>query len=333
MRLLVLGGTHFVGRAIVEAAVAAGVDVTMLNRGHTTVPGLQVRTLVADRTDRDALSAALGDQTWDVVVDTWSDAPKVVADACELLGGRAARFSYISTVSVYAAPIPMNADEHAPVVDADPDSTAGLAGDDFARYPVVKRGAELAVLRAFGEDRTLLARPGLILGPHENIYRLPWWLRRIERGGRVLAPGNPATPVQYIDVRDLADWVISAAQRDLAGVFNVVSRPGHTTMGELLDTVVEVVGGDAELVWIPPDVVLAAGIEPWSELPIWVPEGHPDEAEGNVDVSAAFAAGLTARPVRETVADTWAWLQAEGDPPPRPGIGLDAAKERAVLDA
>jgi len=333
MRLLVLGGTHFVGRAIVEAAVAAGVDVTMLNRGRTTVPGPQVRTLVADRTDPDALGAALGDETWDVVVDTWSDAPRVVADACELLAGRAARFIYISTVSVYAAPIPMNADEHARVVEADPDSPAGLSADDFSSYPVVKRGAELAVLRAFGKDRTLLARPGLILGPYENICRLPWWLRRIERGGRVLAPGNPATPVQYIDVRDLAHWVISAAQRDLAGVFNVVSRQGHTTMGELLDTIVEVVGGDAELVWVPPDAVLAAGIEPWSELPIWVPEGHPDEAEGNVDVSAAFAADLTARPIRETVADTWAWLQAEGDPPPRPGIGLDAAKERAVLDA
>jgi nucleoside-diphosphate-sugar epimerase len=334
MKLLVLGGTHFAGRAVVEAAVAAGTDVTMLNRGRATIPGHRVRTLVADRTDQEALRAALADGEWDVVVDTWSEAPLVVAQACELLADRAGHFVYISTVSVYAEPIPMNAGEHAPTVDGDPDGMVGVV--DYTTYPAAKRGAELAVVRAFGDDRALLARPGLIIGPYENAYRLPWWLRRMERGGQVLAPGDPARPLQYIDVRDMADWVLSAAQRRLAGAFNVISRPGHTTMSELLTEVAQVTGGAAELVWVPQDRILEAGIAPWTELPIWLPSGPEYDAEDSIDVSAAFAAGLKARPVRETVAGAWAWLQAEGDPAPRPNrprIGLDPVRERAVLDA
>ena len=340
MKLLVLGGTHFAGRAVVEAALDAGVDVTALNRGRTQIPGRQVRTLIADRTDRDALRAALGDQTWDAVVDTWSEAPKVVADACELLADRAGLFGYISTQSVYAEPLPMNADEHAPVVEGDPDSPVGVIDDGTRSYPIAKRGAELAVLRAFGAERTVLARPGLILGPYEDAYRLPWWLRRIERGGRVLAPGDPARSIQYIDVRDMADWLTGAIRRGTTGTFNIVCKPGHTTMGELLQSAVLVAGGTvaapAELVWVPQELVLGAGIAPWTELPIWLPSEPEYLAEENVDVSAAFATGLKARPVWETIADTWAWLQAEGDPAPRPNrprIGLDPARERALLDS
>lgn len=335
MKLLVLGGTHFAGRAVVEAARHAGFDVTVLNRGRTQIPGHQVRTLVADRTDREGMREALSNQTWDAVVDTWSEAPNVVAGACDLLAGRTGRYVYISTQSVYAEPLPMNADEHAPVVEADPDSPVGVTDDGSRSYPVAKRGAELAVLRAFG-DSALIARPGLILGPYEDAYRLPWWLRRIERGGRVLAPGDPSRRIQYIDVRDMADWVIGAVRNGTTGTFNIVSRPGHTTMGQLLETAVHVTGGDAELVWVPQRVILEAGIVPWTELPIWLPSDPEFLAEENVDVSAAFATGLTARPVEETIADTCAWLRAEGDPAPRPNrprIGLDAARERAVLDS
>jgi nucleoside-diphosphate-sugar epimerase len=331
MKLLVMGGTHFVGRAVVEAALAGGFEVTALNRGLTRSASPQVRTLVADRTDPAALRAALGDGEWDAVIDTWSDAPRVVAESCALLAGRAGHFGYVSTISVYADPMPMNADEHAPVVEGDPDSPDGVATPET--YPAAKRGSELAVLRAFG-DRALLGRPGLILGPYENAYRLPWWLRRIERGGRVLAPGDPARPIQFIDARDLAAWMLAAAATGTAGAFNLISRPGHITMGELLAAAVEVTGSDAELVWTPQDIVLEAGIAPWTELPIWLPRGPEFDAMDSVDVSAAFATGLDCRPAKETIADTWAWLQAEGDPPPRPNrpkIGLNPAKEAEVL--
>ncbi len=330
MRLLVLGGTRFAGRAVIEAAQAEGIDVTTLNRGQTGKDAAGVRALTADRTDPVALAEALGDQTWDAVIDTWSGAPKAVADAGRVLAGRAGHYGYVSTISVYADPLPPQADEHAPLVDADPDRAEPLT--DLADYPAVKRGAELAALRAFG-DRTLIARPGLILGPYENIGRLPWWLRRIERGGSVLAPGDPATPLQYIDVRDLAAWLVNAARRGLTGAFNLTGEPGHATMGELLDAAVDVTEADATLVWVPQKRVLDAGVSPWTELPIWLPSDPEYDNHNLVDASAARAAGLTDRPVRDTVAATWAWLQAEGDPPPRPDIGLDPTREQALLEA
>jgi nucleoside-diphosphate-sugar epimerase len=330
MKLLVLGGTHFAGRAVVEAALATGLEVTTLNRGLSGITFDGVTQLVADRTDPAALRAALGNAEWDAVIDTWSGAPAVIATSCQLLAGRVGHFGYVSSVSVVSWPVPVGADEQAPMVDGDPDS------DDASDYAAAKRGAELAVLRTFG-DRALLARAGLILGPYENIGRLPWWLRRAERGGRVLAPGDPARSLQYIDVRDLAAWLVSAARRQVGGAFNAISPPGHTTMGELLDEVARVAGAlDAELVWVPQKLILDAGISPWMELPIWVPQDEEFAGFMSVDVSAAHAAGLSCRPVRDTVTGTWAWLQAEGDPkqrPDRPSVGLDPAKEREVLAA
>jgi 2'-hydroxyisoflavone reductase len=327
MKLLVLGGTHHVGRAVVETALARGDDVTTLNRGLTghQPPGARARN--ADRTDPAALRAALGDESWDAVIDTWSSAPAVVADAAALLAGRAGHYGYVSSVSVYREPIPRGADERAPTVDADPASTDG--GD----YPAAKRGGELAVVAAFG-DRALLARAGLILGPYEIVGRMPWWLRRLERGGDVLAPGPQDMPLQYIDCRDLAAWLLSAADRGLGGVFNTVSRRGQATMGSLLEAGREVTGSRARLVWVPPEVIEAAGIQPWIELPVWVPPDGEDASVHDIDVSAAYAAGLACRPARQTVADTWRWLQDEGDPPSSPGRpahGLSPDTERRVL--
>ncbi|MEU1877809.1 NAD-dependent epimerase/dehydratase family protein [Streptosporangium sp. NPDC020072] len=332
MRLLVLGGTHFVGRAVVEEAVRRGDEVTIVNRGRSPLPpetaGAGVETLVADRTDREALRAALDGREWDAVVDTWSGAPKVVAEACGLLDGRVGHYGYVSSRSVHSWPIPPGADESAQVVESDPDSESA---DDYAE---AKRGGELAVLRVFGE-RALLARAGLVIGPYENIGRLPWWLRRVERGGRVLAPGRPGRPLQYIDARDIAIWMLGAAQRGVGGAFNTVSHPGHATMGELLDEIIRVTGSDAELVWTPAEVIEEAGIAAWTELPVWLPEGGEEDGLHDGDVSAAHEAGLVCRPLRETVADTWEWLKVEGDPAlraDRPSVGLDPAKEAKVLD-
>jgi 2'-hydroxyisoflavone reductase len=327
MKLLVLGGTHHVGRAVVETALARGDDVTTLNRGLTGYQPPGARALHADRTDPAALRAALGDEPWDAVIDTWSGAPAVVADAAALLAGRAGHYGYVSSVSVYREPTPRGADESAPTVDADPASTDG--GD----YQAAKRGGELAAVAAFG-DRALLARAGLILGPYEIVGRMPWWLRRLERGGDVLAPGPQDMPLQYIDCRDLAAWVLSAADRGLGGAFNTVSRRGQATMGSLLEAAREVTGSRATLVWVTPEVIEAAGIQPWIELPVWVPPDGEDASVHDIDVSAVCAAGLTCRPVRQTVADTWRWLQDEGDPPSSPGRpahGLSPDTERRVL--
>jgi nucleoside-diphosphate-sugar epimerase len=328
MRLLVLGGTHHVGRAVVETALARGDVVTTLTRGVSGPPAAGASALHADRTDRKALRTALADGEWDAVVDTWAGAPRVVRDAASLLADRVAHYGLVSSRSVYRWPIPPGLDESAPVVDGDPDDSTD---DDYA---VAKRGGELAALNAFG-DAALVARAGLILGPYEIVGRLPWWLHRIERGGQVLAPGPATRPLQYIDARDLAAWMLAAADRGLGGIFNTVSRPGHATMSSLLEAARSATRSDAKLVWAEPDVIESAGIAAWTELPIWAPPTGELAGLHDGDVSAAYREGLYCRPVAETVADTWDWLMREGDPIPPvryPPVGLDRDRERAVLD-
>ncbi|CAL9568623.1 SDR family oxidoreductase [Streptomyces sp. enrichment culture] len=330
MRLLLLGGTEFAGRAVAEAAVGRGWEVTVFHRGRHEAPA-GVRTLVGDRTAPDGLAALDEDPgEWDVVVDTWSAAPRAVRDAARLLRDRAGRFVYVSSCSVYAWAPPAGYSEEAPVVEgASPDA-------DLTDYARDKRGGELAAVDAFGADRSLLVRAGLILGPYENVGRLPWWLNRTARGGPVLAPGPRELPLQYVDVRDLAEWILGAAEQGLSGPYNLVSPQGHTTTGELLEACVRATGGTAELRWTAPEVVLEAGIEPWTQLPVWVPPGSDlHDALHASDVSRAVAAGLRCRPVAETVADTWRWLtEIGGTAPQRPDRtlkGLDPDVEAKVL--
>lgn len=327
MRLLMLGGTEFVGRAVTEAALERGWQVTVFHRGrHDPPPGAGV--LHGDRSAEGGLAAAAHGE-WDAVVDTWSGAPRAVREAARLLaeGDRAGRYVYISSRSVYAEPVAPWLDENGPVVAASP--TDGEV--DYAR---AKRGGELAASEVFG-GRALLVRAGLMLGPGENVGRLPWWLLRTARGGQVPAPGPRELPIQYIDVRDLAEWVLEATARGLAGAYNLVSPPGHTTMGEFLESCVRVTGGGAELRWRSPESVLAAGVEPWTGMPVWLPPGADFDHMHRGDVSRALAAGLRCRPVDETVADTWAWLQRLGGKAPlrpdRPLKGVDAKTEARLL--
>ncbi|MDQ0990501.1 NAD-dependent epimerase/dehydratase family protein [Streptomyces sp. V3I7] len=331
MRLLMLGGTEFVGRAITEAALERGWEVTVFHRGRHQPPA-GVRSLTGDRTGPDGLAALAGDAEWDAVVDTWSGAPRAVRAAARLLRGRAGRYVYVSSRSVYADPLPAGSAEDAPPVE-------GAAADaEQTDYPRDKRGGELAAVEAFGAQDSLLVRAGLILGPYENVGRLPWWLTRIARGGPVLAPGPRDLSLQYVDVRDLADWTLGAVERGLGGPYNLVSPPGHTTMGAFLDACVRATGAAAELRWTDPEIVLGAGIEPWTQLPLWVP---PDtelyDAVHRGDVTRALATGLTCRPVEHTVADTWHWLRAIGGTAPqradRTRKGLDPEVEAKVLAA
>ncbi|MBM9505204.1 NAD-dependent epimerase/dehydratase family protein [Actinacidiphila acididurans] len=320
MKLLVLGGTEFVGRAVAQDALRRGWEVTVFHRGvHPAPPG--ARVLTGDRETGDL--KALAEGTWDAVVDTWARAPRAVEDAAAALGKRVGRYAYISSRSVYAYPAPAEADESAPVVE-------GGDGD----YAAVKRGGELAAQAAYG-DAALLVRAGLILGPDENIGRLPWWLNRIARGGDVLAPGPADLGIQYMDVRDLAAWTLTALEEGRSGPYNLVSPPGHTTMGEFLRTCVEVTGSDARLRWAAPEVIAAAGIEPWTQLPVWLPPGEEYDFLHRGDVGKALAAGLRCRPVADTIRDTWHWLRtldgAAPQRPDRPGVGLDPEVEAQVL--
>ena len=318
-----LGGTRFVGRAVIEEALARGWDVTAVHRGVTGALPDEVAGLQADRTVAGELTGALGKQTWDLAVDTWDGSPRMATEAARLLAGRVGSYGYVSSGSVYVWG--SHVDESSPVVDGDPQAEGGA-------YPALKRGAELGVLAAFPE--ALLARAGLILGPHEDIGRLPWWLQRIARGGTVLAPGRPDRPLQYVDVRDLARWLLTGLEGGLAGPVDVISRSGHATTEQLLQACVAATGGDVELMWINEEGLAAAGIEPWTHLPCWVPEHGEFAGFLEVDTARAAATGLRCRPVIDTVADTWTWLQRDGLPRQRSDRdvhGLPAELEQQLM--
>lgn len=334
LSLLVLGGSGFVGHAVVAEALARGYAVTTFNRGRTPgEPPAGVTAVHGDRLDPTTL-APLAERTWDVVVDTWSGAPVAVRDAAARLAGRAGHYVYVSSGSVYPPPLPVGLDETSATVEGSADDSES---SDYAR---AKRGGELAALAAFGE-RALLARCGLILGPREDVGRLPWWLRRLARGGEVLAPGPPDRPLQLIDARDLARFLLDAAAAGLDGPYNLVSRRGQATMGELLEACRDATAGartvDAELRWTSADVIERCEIEPWTELPIWLPPGSEYEGMHGMDVERAHEAGLRCRPVGQTVADTWEWMtELDGPSPVRDGIpppGLSPERERAALSA
>jgi nucleoside-diphosphate-sugar epimerase len=323
MRLLVLGGTRFVGRAVITEGLDRGWDVTALHRGVTGATPDGVRFLQADRTDRDALTAALAHDAWDLVVDTWSGAPAVAGLSARVLAGHVQRFGYVSSASVYVWG--SHVDESSPVVDGDPTAEDG-------DYAAIKRGAELAVSEVFPD--AVLARAGLILGPHEDIGRLRWWLSRISRGGDVVAPGQPDRPLQYVDARDLASWLLDALVAGHGGPVDVISPSGHATTRTLLESCVAATGSDARLVWVPEETLADVGVRPWTQLPCWVPESGDYAGFLEADTSHAARLGLACRPIAETVADTWQWMRTEASPvqrPDRAAHGLPPELERQVL--
>lgn len=306
MDLLVLGSTRFVGRAVIADALDRGWAVSALNRGVTGSLPDGVEPLLADRTDADTLATAVNGRQWDLVVDTWSGAPRVATLTTRTLAERVDRYGYVSSGSVYEWGQHVN--ESSPLVEGSPDAEGG-------DYPVLKRGAELGVVASFPD--ALLARAGLILGPHEDIGRLPWWLHRIARGGSVLAPGRPGRPLQYVDVRDLAHWMLSALENGVSGPVDVAGPSGFATTSDLLTTCIEVTGSDAELVWVNESDLAEAGAQPWTQLPCWVPEVGEFAGFLEKDSSRAVETGLRPRPLSQTVADTWEWLRREGQPPQR----------------
>jgi nucleoside-diphosphate-sugar epimerase len=327
VKLLILGGSAFVGPAVVDDGLNRGWAVTTFNRGRSGRPNPDVEQLVGDRIRSDDL-AQLSRGSWDVVVDTWAGAPRAAMDSAAALADCAERYLYVSSESVYAHPPPLGADESAETVPASPDAEDG-------DYPALKRGAELAIEAAFG-DRALYARAGVILGPREDQGRLSWWLLRMQRGGEVLAPGPRERPIQYVDARDLARWLLDAGERSVSGPFNVTCRRGHATMGALIESCREATGEAAELAWVEPDYVIDAGIEPWTELPVWIPPEHEYAWLHDMNVERAHSAGLRCRPAKETVKDTWNWLLSIDQRPPLKETathGLDPGKEKAVLAA
>lgn len=318
MRLLVLGGTTFLGLHAVDAALAHGHEVTIFTRGETN-PELfpEAEHLVGDR---DGALDALRGREWDGVVDTSGYVPRIVRQSAELLRDGAARYVFVSSISVYADPSrPL--DESSPVAELDDREREDVEAD----YGALKAACERVVDDVYGERGTNV-RAGLIVGPHDPTERFTYWPRRLADGGDVLAPGDPAAPVQFVDARDLGAWLVRLAERGPGGTFNATRPAAPLTMRELLERSAAALGADTRLAWVDDDRLLAAEVGPWRELPLWLPgDGH--RGMQSVDIRKALAAGLRFRPLEETVLDTLAWSRGAGEQGPT----LTREKEQAIL--
>ncbi|AXI81378.1 NAD-dependent epimerase/dehydratase family protein [Peterkaempfera bronchialis] len=333
------GGTWFLGREVVEEAKRRGWEVTTFNRGRSGPDPEGVTAVHGDRTNPQDLAYLAEFGPWDAVVDTSASElpPRVVLDGARALSKAVGRYVYVSTVSVYQGWPEEALAETSPVLpcpaDVGADYGALPPGSDGpnTHYGTQKAGAENAVLQVFKGEAVLL-RPGVILGPGEYVGRLPWWLRRAEAGGRILAPGDPGRTIQPVDVRDVAVFALDQAAAPGGGAYNVTAPVGRETMGGFLSACLTVTGSRGELVWAPDQVLLDSGVRQWTELPLW----RTHRGVWRIDSSAAHAAGLHCRPLAETVADTWAWLRADGRPVDHPRWaehGIDPTKEAGILAA
>jgi 2'-hydroxyisoflavone reductase len=338
VRLLVLGGTRFLGRHLVDAAVARGHAVTVFTRGRVALPWerSRVTALTGDRDPRVGAGLdTLAGGTWDAVVDTSGYVPRVVDASAALLAGRVVRYLFVSSVSVYADSSRPGIGEGAAVLAlADP-----ATEDVLPNYGALKAACERTVEARFGARATVV-RPGLIVGPFDATDRFGYWVARFvqprllgDRPPEAVVPAPPAAPIQVIDARDLATWMLDLCERDAAGTFNAVSPAGGWTMGALVDALCAASPAPPRPVWVDDATLLAQRVEPWVGLPLWLPASDPDSAGFMaVDGGKAQAAGLAVRPLAATVADTAGWL-AERDNAGAWKHVLSAAAERAVLAA
>lgn len=322
MRILVLGGTSFAGRHLVELALARGHDLVLFNRGRTGAdlhPG--VERVVGERAG--SLDGLRG-RTFDAVVDMSGYFPPDVARSAEVLAGSAGRYLFVSSRSVYADHSRAGANEDSALAELPPGAPEDeITGESYGPLKVM---CERAAQAAFG-DRTLIIRPGLIVGPYDPTGRFTYWPVRVAEGGDVLAPAPADQPIQVIDARDLVAFMLALLERDAGGPFDVVSPAGTLTLGRVLDACVTVADGDARPVWVDESFLLERGVEPWTELPLWTP-GEDMAGFQRSDVSRALAAGLSIRPIAETVADTLRWAQEAN---PGPGGSMTREREGALL--
>ncbi|MEU5683609.1 NAD-dependent epimerase [Streptomyces venezuelae] len=340
MRILVLGGTWFLGRAVAQTALDRGWPVWAFNRGRSGKAPEGTREIHGDRTVKEDLAALAQHGPWDAVIDTSASelAPRDVLAGAKSLEPVTGKYIYISTVNAYRGWPNEPLTESSELLDGPAD-----AGAEYGRLPAnwdgpdwyygrQKAGAERASLAAFGANRVSILRPGVILGPGEYVGRLPWWLRRAEKGGAILAPGRPEASIQPVDVRDVAAFALDqAATSGSGGAFNVTAPVGRETMNGFLTACLEATGSDGHLVWAPDDLLIKRGVQQWTELPLW----RTSAGVWNVDSSQAQAAGLRCRPLAETITGTWEWMQGGGRPVEHPRWaehGISAAKEARLLE-
>lgn len=319
MHLLVLGGTHYVGRLVAEQALARGHKVTVFNRGNKPAPvGAQV--LLGDRLAGNGY-AALDNLSFNAVIDTWASDASAVKQAIAALKGRMKHYAFVSSISVY--------DHKASTAPYDESSALHCIETTPVKYFRDKLCSEREAAQS--GVPTLIVRPGLIVGPGETTPgRLPWWLRRMERGGPTVAPGPEDLALQFIDGRDLAAFLIDGAERELHGTFDVVSGMSHITLAGLLGAANDAAGGRASLVWVHSDEVAMAVVGKRMEIPMWFPETHASIFQSTG--KKARAAGLKIRPALDTINDTWHWVNMSGWEIGDGPAGVPEDVEAAILE-
>lgn len=309
MNILIIGGTRFLGRALVEAARLGGHRVTLFNRGISN-PGL-FPDLEQITGDRKADLGALRGRQWDAAIDTCGYEPQVVRRSAEALAGAVERYVFISSISVYADVSKPGVDENGPV-----EQLAQDADETFAieKYGALKALCEQAAEQAF-PGRALNIRPGLIVGPYDPTDRFTYWPWRISQGGDVLAPGRPGHLTQFIDVRDLAGWIVRMVEHKQHGVFNATGPAEPMTMGRLLETSLQISQNsgspEARIHWVSESFLLENNVRPWEDLPLYIAENDPASAGADqVSIQKALHAGLTFRPLEETLRATIEWAKS-----------------------
>jgi 2'-hydroxyisoflavone reductase len=325
LKLLILGGTAFLGRAIVEAARARGHELTLFNRGQRN-PSLfpEVEQL---RGDRDGNMEALHGQRWDAVIDTSGYLPRIVRASAELLADAVDHYTFISSISVYTDFSTRGMDETAPVGTLEDGTVEEITGDT---YGPLKALCEQAVEQTL-PGRSLIIRPGLIVGPHDPTDRFTYWVERVARGGDVLVPNRPDMDVQIIDVRDLAEWTVQMVESKHTGTYNATGPDYALTLEQVIETCKTVSGSDARWIWVDEQFLLAADVKPWTEVPLWIAD-EPDMAGFDaINIDKALAAGLTFRPLAATIQDTLTWSTTRPADAER-RAGLESSRESQVLE-
>jgi len=331
--ILVLGGTVFLGRHLVEALVARGHRVTTFNRGTRPDADPSVRSVHGHRDGGlAALEAVIREERdgrpWDAVIDTSGYVPRVVRQSCDLLAGRVRRYVFVSSISAYADLRAPKQDESAPLAEPPPASAADA--EDVARhYGGLKAACEQVVAACLGPAATLVVRPGLIVGPHDPTGRFTYWARRFGDGGRILVPGPRDRRIQFIDVRDLARWIVDAVEAGLHGAFNLAGPVGGIDSERFVQAGLASSDAAAEPVWVDSRFLQDQGVKPWMELPLWLADEMPGTLD--VDIAAAVRTGLVTRAPEQTLADTRAWSRAAGDADGRQRAGLTPEREQELL--
>jgi 2'-hydroxyisoflavone reductase len=321
VKLLILGGTIFLGRHIVQSALERGHEVTLFNRGRT---GADLFPSVEKlHGDRDGGLGALRGRRWDCVIDTSGYLPRLVRESAEFLKNATSHYTFISTISVYADRQPLGIDENGLLQTLKDETTEEITAETYGGLKVLCEQAVESVM----PNRNLLVRLGLLIGPHDPTGRFTYWVKRMAAGSEVLAPAPASRTVQFIDARDAASWIVRMSEEQALGPINVT---GPTmAMGDCLSTCAQALGSHAHVTWVDEAFLIERGVQPWSGLPLWTP---PDGSSiFAIQTQKAKERGLTCRPLAESVADTFQWASSAGDSSSNPKIGLSRDREAQLL--